>query len=194
MFVTAPSHRTETTTITATSRRRPTRHVATPAPGPVEFTWANRRPGTAGFARWMADLGRRIDEHGLTGCAHDVDNLVTVAVRLGVAPIAVAVLQRPHPERSGPLPSLRQGRVNSRHPGRRRHHGSRRIRAHLRRHRATRRPSAGEPTLTHAGSIRSAVDRPNNLRPLESHHEVDPSRALAVERVCQEFGVTGLTG
>jgi hypothetical protein len=54
-----------------------------------------RRPGTAGFARWMADLGRRIDEHGLTGCAHDLDNLVTVAVRLGVAPIAVAVLSDP---------------------------------------------------------------------------------------------------
>lgn len=64
----------------------------TAAPAMVHFTWANRRPGTAGFARWAAFIGQRIDEHGLIATAREVDNLVAVARGLGVAPVAVDVL------------------------------------------------------------------------------------------------------
>jgi hypothetical protein len=65
--------------------------ISSPA-AEVEFTWANRRPGTAGFARWAAAVGQRIDENGLDDATRDLSNLVGVARRLGVAPVAVEVL------------------------------------------------------------------------------------------------------
>ena len=61
----------------------------------VEFTWANRRPGTDGFARWTAQLGARIDEQGLDAVADDVDKLVATARRHGVALVAAGVLADP---------------------------------------------------------------------------------------------------
>ena len=64
-------------------------------PTAVEFTWANRRPGTAGFARWVAQLGARIDEHGLAATADDLDKLVDTARRLGAALVAADVLADP---------------------------------------------------------------------------------------------------
>jgi hypothetical protein len=74
-------------------RRAP--DAVTAAPAVVHFTWANRRPGTAGFARWAACVGQRIDEHGLAATAREVDNIVAVARGLDVAPIAVDVLADP---------------------------------------------------------------------------------------------------
>ena len=71
-------------------RRAP--DVAAAEPTLVHFTWANRRPGTAGFARWTDFVGQRIAEHGVTATGREVDNLVAVARRLGVAPVAVDVL------------------------------------------------------------------------------------------------------
>jgi hypothetical protein len=62
------------------------------APAVVHFTWDNRRPGTAGFARWTAFVGQRINEHGLTAAAREVDALVAVARTLGIASVAVDVL------------------------------------------------------------------------------------------------------
>jgi hypothetical protein len=71
-------------------------HDGTVAPAAdVEFTWANRQPGTVGFERWLATVGQRLDQDGLAACAHDVDNVVGTARRLGVAPVASAVLADP---------------------------------------------------------------------------------------------------
>jgi hypothetical protein len=69
--------------------------VIVSAPADIEFTWANRRPGTPGFARWTAAVGQRIDAHGLAATANDVDTLIGVARRMGVAPVAVDVLADP---------------------------------------------------------------------------------------------------
>ena len=80
-------------------RRAP--DVAT-APTVVHFTWDNRCPGTAGFARWTAFVGQRISEHGLTAAAREVHTLVAVARRLGIASAAVDVLAddtQPEPAR-----------------------------------------------------------------------------------------------
>jgi hypothetical protein len=68
--------------------------VASP-PADIEFTWSNRRPGTAGFARWAAAVGQRIAEHGLDCAARDLNNLIGIARRAGVAPVAVDVLANP---------------------------------------------------------------------------------------------------
>ena len=76
-------------------RWRLARTVSPTTPAPVEFTWANRRPGTPGFARWTAALGQRIEAHGLGPSARDVDSLVDVARRVGAAPTAVDVLADP---------------------------------------------------------------------------------------------------
>jgi len=73
-------------------RRRRAQDLVSSPPADVEFTWDNRRPGTAGFARWTAAVGQRIDEHGLDRSTRDLDNLIGVARRLGVAPVAVDVL------------------------------------------------------------------------------------------------------
>ena len=62
------------------------------APADIEFTWDNRRPGTPGFAMWTAAVGRRIDENGLGATSDAVNNLIGVARRMGVAPVAVDVL------------------------------------------------------------------------------------------------------
>jgi hypothetical protein len=74
--------------------RRRWRRASDIAVGPavVHFTWDNRCPGTAGFARWTAFVGQRIDEHGLAAAAREVDTLVAVARRLGIASVAVDVL------------------------------------------------------------------------------------------------------
>ena len=69
--------------------------MAAVEPAIVEFTWANRRPGTAGFARWTAQLGERIDERGLAETAGDLDKLVGTARALGVALVAADVLADP---------------------------------------------------------------------------------------------------
>jgi hypothetical protein len=74
--------------------RRRSADVA-PKSVPVEFTWANRRPGTMGFARWTATVGQRLDELGLDAASHDIENLVAVARRYGVAPVAADVLADP---------------------------------------------------------------------------------------------------
>lgn len=89
-------------TIKVRRRWRRPRDVVAAEPAAVEFTWANRRPGTAGFARWTAAVGQRIDEHGLAATTHELDNLVAVARRLGVAPVATDVLAdstQPEPAR-----------------------------------------------------------------------------------------------
>lgn len=83
-------------------RGRRLRPVVTTRPAAVEFTWGNRRPGTAGFARWAAAVGERIDERGLGANAGDVNNLVATARRLGVATVAADVLadsSQPEPAR-----------------------------------------------------------------------------------------------
>ena len=85
----------------ARRRRRRAPDVAA-APAVVHFTWDNRCPGTAGFARWTAFVGQRISEHGLTAAAREVDTLVAVARRLGIASAAVDVLAddtQPEPAR-----------------------------------------------------------------------------------------------
>jgi hypothetical protein len=76
-------------------RSRRAHDVVVSVPADIEFTWANRRPGTPGFARWTAVIGQRIDAHGLAATADDVDNLIGVARRKGVAPLAVDVLADP---------------------------------------------------------------------------------------------------
>ena len=76
------------------ARRQARAAVVAEAPV-VEFTWANRRPGTDGFARWTAQLGARIDEHGLDAVADDVAKLVATARRHGVALVAAGVLADP---------------------------------------------------------------------------------------------------
>ena len=82
---------------TKTRRRwRRDRHVVVETePAAFEFTWSNRRPGTAGFARWAVFVGRRIAEDGLAAHTRELDNLVAVARRLGVAQVEVDVLVDP---------------------------------------------------------------------------------------------------
>ncbi len=75
--------------------RRQVRSAVVAEPAVVELTWANRRPGTDGFARWTAQLGARIDEQGLDAVADEVDELVSTARRHGVAIVATAVLADP---------------------------------------------------------------------------------------------------
>jgi hypothetical protein len=90
------------TTSTARRRWRRTQDIATSEPASIEFTWANRRPGTAGFARWTAFVGQRINDHGLVAATREVDNLVEVARQLAVATVAVDVLSdstQPEPAR-----------------------------------------------------------------------------------------------
>jgi|EndMetStandDraft_5_1072996.scaffolds.fasta_scaffold671366_1 hypothetical protein len=62
------------------------------APDAAEFTWANRRPGTRGFARWTATLDRRIDERGLDACTRDICKLAAVAIRSAISSDAVQAL------------------------------------------------------------------------------------------------------
>jgi hypothetical protein len=85
--------------VAPTGRRRwwsgRARDVVASPPTDTEFTWANRRPGTAGFVRWTADLGQRIADHGLDSSTRDLNNLIGVARRTGVAPVAVEVLADP---------------------------------------------------------------------------------------------------
>ena len=88
--------------------RRQVRSVVVAEPAVVELTWANRRPGTDGFARWTAQLGARIDEQGLDAVADEVDELVSTARRHGVAIVATAVLAdpaQPEPHATGPSPT-----------------------------------------------------------------------------------------
>ena len=64
----------------------------------VEPVAVEPRPGTVGFVRWAAQLGERIDEHGLAATSGDVEMLVAIARRLGVASVATGVLADPsHP-------------------------------------------------------------------------------------------------
>ncbi len=90
-----PGDEVHTGTRTARRRWRRARPAAAVEPSSIEFTWANRRPGTAGFARWSAQLGQLIDERGLAATADDLDKLVVTARRLGVAIVAVDVLADP---------------------------------------------------------------------------------------------------
>ena len=96
--------RATTTTVATKSTRartrprgRRTRPASTLeiAPQAVELTWANRRPGSAGFARWAAYIGEQIDQHGLAATAPAIDALVILADQLGVVPVAVRVLADP---------------------------------------------------------------------------------------------------
>jgi hypothetical protein len=91
-MTTAITLRRTASTTTGRRRRRRARDVVPAAPAAIAFTWANRRPGTAGFARWTAAVGQRIEEDGLAATSRELDNLVAVARRLGVAPVAVDVL------------------------------------------------------------------------------------------------------
>ena len=79
--------------------RRTRRHATADAPpnkpARVELTWANRRPGSAGFARWAGSVAHRIDARGLDATASEVTALVALARPLGAAPIAVEVLADP---------------------------------------------------------------------------------------------------
>jgi len=85
------------TATTSTARRRwnRTQDIASSEPGSIKFTWANRRPGTEGFARWTAFVGQRINDHGLLAATREVDNLVDVARQSGISPVAVDVLADP---------------------------------------------------------------------------------------------------
>jgi hypothetical protein len=77
-------------------RRRATSATPVAATAPTtELTWENRRPGSPGFARWAADIGHHIDQHGLTALAPAIDSLVVLADHLGVAPVASKVLADP---------------------------------------------------------------------------------------------------
>jgi hypothetical protein len=95
-----PSNRRAAITLRSTAhstarrrwRWRRAQDLVSSPPADVAFTWDNRRPGTAGFARWTAAVGRRIDEHGLDHSTRDLDNLIGVARQLGAAPVAVDVL------------------------------------------------------------------------------------------------------
>jgi hypothetical protein len=69
--------------------------VVVSPPADIEFTWANRRPGTAGFSRWAAAVGQHIADHGLDSSPRDLNSLIGVARRAGVAPVAVDVLCDP---------------------------------------------------------------------------------------------------
>jgi hypothetical protein len=89
--------------------------VASP-PTEIEFTWANRRPGTAGFARWAAAVGQRVADHGLDSSTRDLDNLIGAARRSGVAPVAVEVLAdptEPDPARMRAFAAVVSALVNS---------------------------------------------------------------------------------
>ncbi len=80
---------------TRARRRRWRRDVSGAETTAVAFTWANRQPGTPGFARWAAQLGELVDAEGIAAAAGDIDKLVTVARRFGVVPVAVDVLADP---------------------------------------------------------------------------------------------------
>jgi hypothetical protein len=84
-----------TADITPRRRWSRSRDLVSSPPVNIEFTWANRRPGTAGFARWTAAVGQRIADHGLNSSTGDVNNLIGVARQAGVAPVAVDVLADP---------------------------------------------------------------------------------------------------
>ena len=107
MLVTESLPQVQPSTIAAVrtpAARRGWRRASDVAAGPavVHFTWDNRCPGTAGFARWTAFVGQRISEHGLTAAAREVDTLVAVARRLGIESVAVDVLAddtQPEPAR-----------------------------------------------------------------------------------------------
>jgi hypothetical protein len=88
------------------SRRRSRRMRATATvastPSHVELTWANRRPGSPGFARWAAYVRYEIDRHGLAASAPAIEALVILANQLGVVPAEVRMLAdhtQPEPAR-----------------------------------------------------------------------------------------------
>jgi hypothetical protein len=90
------------TTSMARRRWNRTQDIASSESASIKFTWANRRPGTEGFARWTAFVGQRINDHGLLAATREVDNLVDVARQSGVATVAVDVLSdstQPEPAR-----------------------------------------------------------------------------------------------
>jgi hypothetical protein len=83
-------------------RRRDHDALVASRPADIKFTWGNRHPGTAGFARWAAAAGQRIAEHGLNASTRDVDDVIGVARQCGVAPVAVSILadtREPEPAR-----------------------------------------------------------------------------------------------
>jgi hypothetical protein len=88
-------HPTNRTPVRRRRRLRRYPGVTAAPPADIEFTWDNRRPGTAGFARWSAAVGQRIDQHGLAESTRDIDNLVGVARRYGVSSTVVDVLADP---------------------------------------------------------------------------------------------------
>ncbi len=102
-----------TTNPTVTTRRtrpasrwwwhRATAAVVAPEPAPIALTWGNRRPGSAGFARWCDVVAHRIDAEGLGSLAAEVDALVEIARTTGVVPVVTAILadaSQPEPART----------------------------------------------------------------------------------------------
>ena len=116
---TTPTIAAEPTPARAGRRDRRTRTAATVASAPprVELMWTNMPAGSPGFARWAADVGHQIDQHGLTATASAIDALVILANQLGVAPIAVRVLAdptEPEPARLRAFARVMQAVVESR--------------------------------------------------------------------------------
>jgi hypothetical protein len=80
---------------TATPRRWRRARDVVATKSAAALTWDDSRPGTAGFARWTAAVGHRIDECGLAAVTRELDHCVAVARRTGVAPVAADVLADP---------------------------------------------------------------------------------------------------
>ena len=101
-----------TTNPTGTTRRtrtvsrwwhRATAEVVAPEPAPIALTWGNRRPGSAGFARWCDFVAHRIDAEGVGSHSAEIDALVEIARSAGAVPEVTAILadaSQPEPARA----------------------------------------------------------------------------------------------
>lgn len=109
-------HPTTTNTPGArTATRRRARDVVAIKPA-AALTWDDRPPSTAGFPRWAAAVGHRIDEHGLAAVTRELDHVVAVARRHGVAPVAADVLAdstQPEPARQRAFAHVVSALVNA---------------------------------------------------------------------------------
>ncbi len=87
---------------TARHHHRGNRALLATEPAAAALRWADRRPRPAGFDGWAGAVGQRLEDRGLAAVTGDLDELVTLARRLGVARVAADVLvdaAQPEPAR-----------------------------------------------------------------------------------------------
>ena len=99
--------------------RRQARAVVVAEAPVVEFTWANRRPGTDGFARWTAQLGARITSRAWTRSPRTSTSSSPRLAAYGVALVAAGVLAdpaQPEPARHRAFAHVASALVATPHP------------------------------------------------------------------------------